>query len=87
MKPELRTDSWLEEDHEVASENAEIIQLYQAHQEDIAVPDLLDRRIRELAQQQEREQLTSDWLFGQGPWVILVTCILFIAALMFLSIV
>lgn len=86
MKPELKTVDWLEEDHKVAAENAEIIQLYQAHQEDIAVPDLLDRRIRELARQQEQEPLTSDWLFGQGPWVILVTCILFIVALMVLSI-
>ncbi|MBO6704437.1 MAG: hypothetical protein JJ921_19000 [Pseudomonadales bacterium] len=87
MKAELNTKDWHEEDHEVASENAEIIGLYRAHRNDIVVPDLLDRRIHELASQQNREQVTSQWVLGQGPWVILVTSIVFIVALMVLSII
>ncbi len=77
--------SWDREDHALEEEFGEVVPFVASVTEQApAPPRALDARILDMAHSRVANDLDKSWLLGQGPRLILVTCILFAIAMMVL---
>ncbi len=81
MAPASDHGHWDDDDRSLNAEHRDVVELLERHRQEIPVPGALDRRIRRLSAQRQRERLSEHWIFGQGPRVALVGIILFAIAL------
>ena len=71
-------NNWDEEDRSLEKEYADVIPLIRESPGKIRkVPRYVTRKILSYAREANSTDLEKNWLLGQGPWVILVTLILF----------
>ena len=73
-----KQNNWNEEDLELEKEFADVIPLMRESPGKIPkVPRSVTRKILSYAREANTSDLEKNWLLGQGPWVVLVTLILF----------
>lgn len=79
-------NNWDSEDRELEREYADVIPLIRKLRKVPRVPRRLDRKILAYARQRTKSELEENWLLGQGPWVVLVTLIVFAVVILVLLI-
>ena len=78
--------NWQAEDEQFEQEFGTVLKVVRSLEPLIQVPRSVNRKVRRLARERVSEQIEDSWLLGQGPRMILVTCILFaIASMVILS--
>ncbi len=79
---------WSAEDKLLDEEFADVIPIIRSRSETSipppTVPSSIDSKVKKMAESRVVDSITDNWLLGQGPRVILVTCILFSIAMLVL---
>lgn len=79
---------WQADDLTLLDEHADVINLVHEKRFDVAEetpPAHLDNYVRQIALSKSGEPGSNHWILGQGPLVVLVTCIFFAIAIMWLA--
>ena len=82
MKP-MTHSHWTADDELLEAEFEDVIDVVRESSKSPVVPSALNRKIAEMAGADPLAELSSSWLLGQGPRVILVTLIFFAIAVGF----
>lgn len=76
---------WEDEDFALEEEHAALLDVIDGDRQPVDVPVRLRRKVLALARERAETDISKNWIFGQIPRVILVTCILFAIAVIFIS--
>jgi len=77
----VRNETWSDEDDALDEEFEDVILNVRRHQDEVRAPSELNRKVAAMARVDPIERLTRNWLFGQGPSVVLVILIFVSVAL------
>lgn len=86
MRSGFTDQHWEPMDRELDEEHHNVLEFVRENvfDEEVEPPASVDRKIRALAAAKTGSDPGSEWILGQGPWVVLVICILFSIAMLFL---